>query len=104
MTIPEASPKILCAAIYIDDKIVRVNSPDNIVTGVVFCGRRHDNIMNQLAEVYPNWSEARKESTYTTGFLTTDNRYVSRKQAATIAYRASQITHLPKELYSEDLW
>ena len=40
---------ILCAALYYKDGKVHANQPKNITTGVVVCGRRHNNcygIMN----------------------------------------------------------
>ena len=38
------------------------------------------------------------------GFILSDGRFVDRKEAAEIAYRAGQIENLCRELYTESLW
>ena len=38
------------------------------------------------------------------GFLTNKGRFVSRREAARIAYDAGQLEHLQSSVFSEDLW
>lgn len=91
---------ILCSAIYYNDEKQRPNSPRNIKNGIVVTGLRHNNCIHTLHELFGN--EWRKS--YTSGFLTSENRFVEREEAANIAYNANQTKDRLKTLYSEDLW
>ena len=98
---------IICAAIHYPDlKVKLVYNPKNIQSGVVVCGRRHHNII-ELASLSIPKSIAQ---TSIEGFLTSQDRFVDRKEALIIAQKAEQIRETPKiwfkgdNLYSEDLY
>lgn len=97
--------RVICAAIWYDDKKQRGNQPLNIKTGIVACGLRHANCFPILFAVFPN-GEYKKSCIQ--GFLTNRNRFVNREEAAMIAMKAKQIDK-PKyfgglELDSSDLY
>lgn len=88
---------ILCAAINFNDTIV--------------CGRRHGDcyvIIKNLLEKYITPSDMPEREDQ--GFITSENRYVSRKEAFKIAFAQKQIIHNmfeeheDIELTSEDLY
>ena len=104
---------ILCAAIHYDDGIKYEHQPVNITTGFVVAGRRHHNAILTLyllrGEENLNKEYMGKDSQ---GFLTSDDRYVTRKEAFRIAKAAGQLL-LPSmfdpsdndiSLLSEDLY
>jgi hypothetical protein len=94
---------ILCAATHFDDGKLHVHQPKNIETGIVICGRRHHNVYATLAALKVNRLKLSKIKT-TQGFLTAQDKFVDRKEAAMIAFRACQIQRRQKSLGSEDLW
>jgi hypothetical protein len=105
MTIPQdiREEYILCAAIHFDDGRVYKHQPKNIHSGIVLCGWRHGSIFPQIGGLVKERKEIgihEKEQ----GFLTSKNRFVNRVEAALIAKAAGQITVLPTQLYSEDLY
>ena len=80
---------ILCAAIHMDDSSPYDEQPINIETGIVVCGRRHNNCMavymgltNRLLNEFP----------IIMGFITNKDRFVDRKEAYKIAVAANQIS------------
>jgi len=96
---------ILCAAIHYLTGDIHVHQPTNIRSGVVICGHRHCNCIQ--VRMLANIPRAAKE---VQGFVTSKNRFVDRKLATKIAYRAQQID-VPvndggeaTELFSEDLY
>lgn len=93
--------RILCAALHLRDGKVRVHQPVNVESGIVICGRRHHNCFTALNEFVPGW----KDDQVVQGFLTSDDRFVERKEAMGIAERAGQLL-LPAGgvLVSEDLY
>lgn len=94
--------KILCAAIWVDDGKQYVHQPTNIKSGFVICGHRHHNCFTTLSLI----CEDKKAFNYEKqqGFLTNTNRFVTREEAAIIAYKAKQIKEEVKKLFSEDLY
>lgn len=88
---------ILCAAIYINDKKNHYGQPENIKEGFIVCGRRHsdcystlkaligEDLMNRLLD------STKDISTPHQGFITSTNKYLSRKEAFVIAKKANQI-------------
>lgn len=101
--------RILCAAIWWDDGIVRSHMPKNIDSGIVACGWRHHNCFAIASWGFPNRDYLQLEDIQ--GFLTNHDRFVDRKEAFIIAQRAGQIdpvelTKFPhrEELYSEHLY
>lgn len=97
---------ILCAAIWFDDKIDHNEICLEGKTGFVICGRRHHNCFNTayiLSNKNTDYLKFEKEQ----GFITNTNRFVSRIEAAKIAFEAEQIpspTSHPAGLFSEDLY
>jgi hypothetical protein len=93
--------RILCAAIWFDDGIVHVHQPKNIQTGFVICGRRHHNCFATLSAITDKRHfEFEKEQ----GFLTNDDMFMNRVDAAKVAFEAKQTDEIKKELFSEDLY
>lgn len=116
---------ILCSAIWfksekskissIGDDIFGLTSCYNIHYGVVICGWRHANCINTYC-----FLTGKKTSTLTSvqGFVTSRNRFVTRKEAFHIAKECGQINydHINDNyvghkgvvtfeyIYSEDLW
>lgn len=98
----ESTEKILCAAIWYKELPYNVANPKNCSTGTVFCGYRHDTIIN-FKYVLTGLRNA-ESGPYVQGFLTSKNRFVSREEAAELAFASKQITQQTKYLYSEDLY
>jgi len=85
---------IICAANYYNDDIKHTHSPQNIDTGYVICGRRHHNCIEIFALIvgFPYNEYGHKiRSTEIQGFLTNTNKFVNRKEAYDIAFKANQI-------------
>ncbi len=91
---------ILCAAVHFRDGLKREHQPKNIESGIVVCGRRHHNALMTLFE----FAKEPKGEKVKQGFLTNTDRFVTRKEAAQIAYKCGQITKEQNTLFSEDLW
>ena len=87
--------RILCAAIWVDDGVERVHQPTK--TGLVYCGYRHGSIFEQISD---------RTSPKVSGFLTSDGRFVDRKEALSIAKIAGQVIgdEHPTSLFSENLY
>ncbi len=92
--------RILCAAIHIDDGFKYDHQPKNIETGYVICGRRHHNCI-QLSVILGH-TPVKQNSVQ--GFVTSDDLFLNRADAARFAYEHGQITIPTKTLFSEDLW
>ena len=92
---------IVCAAIWYSDGIQYDAQPKNIDLGYVMCGRRHHNIIILHAELL-NIKTAKKNTVQ--GFLTSDDRFVTRKQAGKIAFECGQISKESNCLTSEELY
>lgn len=96
--------RIICAAIWIQDGRIPpyAHQPRNISNGYVICGLRH---LNCITTVNILTGKTMKSFEYTQGFLTSDNKFVNRKEAFWIALHAKQIPQqIPKELHSEDIY
>lgn len=105
--------RILCAAIHFDDGQVREQQPCNIATGIVVCGRRHHNCFATVEFLESEGRTVRKAvNGVRQGFLTSADRFVTRREAAEIAVRAEQVAAAAvtkpdgtfAALYSEDLY
>ncbi len=101
---------ILCAAIHVKDCNTHENQPKNIKSGFVITGRRHFNCyytLSLMGDGYNKFMIGREGQ----GFVTSEDRYVDRKEAYKIAFAADQITGPNKGcpenemgLSSEDLY
>lgn len=98
-------PYILCATVLFKDGNKHAHQPTNIDEGIVICGRRHHNcfiITNDLHD--GTFIKKRFHDNIVQGFLTSDDRFVDRKEAGQIAYKAGQISKPTDCLLSEDLY
>lgn len=68
--------------------------------GKVWTGIRHNEIIEQMIQEGGLFSIDQIEQ----GFLTSEGRFVSRYDAALIAFGAGQVDILKNSLSSEDLW
>lgn len=105
--------RILCAAIWFKDLELkrpevlepRGYRPYNVDRGVVLSGWRHPSCMYQMVAIYGKKMHEVGEKVQ--GFLTSNNRFVDREEAANVAMLAGQIYDLKfsnTKLYSEDLY
>lgn len=86
MTHHQEKCEIVCSAIKLEN-------------GHIYRGLRHHNCIMKAHE-----AGEQKPLDTNQGFWTSDARYVSREEAAVIAYEAGQIKEPKETLYSEDLW
>ena len=91
---------ILCSAIWYNDGKSYSHQPSNIESGYVIAGRRHHNCIITNYILF----NRKTETDNITGFLTNDNKFVHRWEAAEIAYKAKQIKNRVTILMSEDLY
>lgn len=104
--------KILCAAIWYKDlpliKTFDCNVlPKNCDRGLVFCGFRHPHCMYSMISITGKRSCESEVGEYIQGFVTSEGRFVDRKEAWTIAEKNNQIVCQSGgkgTLYSEDLY
>ena len=89
---------ILCAAIWVNDKQKHEQQPKNVEIGYVICGRRHHNCYQTVKDLKGDVNTYFKsldmsDDNYREhqGFITSLDRYVSRKEGWTIAKSNSQI-------------
>lgn len=90
---------ILCAAIWFKDGKEHPHQPRNIKSGFVICGRRHHNIF-VIASMIDK--DLHKDSSQ--GFLTSEDRFLDRYEAAELAMSRKQIGKETNLLFSEDLY
>jgi hypothetical protein len=98
---------ILCAANHYNDGEKQIHGPKNIESGFVICGRRHHNCIGIFAKMvgFPYDENGLKlMNTEEQGFITNTDRFVSREEAAEIAFAAGQIKKQTTRLFSEDLY
>jgi hypothetical protein len=89
---------ILCAAIYVNDNKKHEQQPKNIDTGFVICGRRHNNCYQTIKDLkgdvniyFKSLGISDNNHRENQGFITSLDRYVSRKEAWKIAKLNNQI-------------
>lgn len=98
---------LLCSAIWYMDLPTMRLLPKNCNKGIVLCGWRHGNIIAQMETTMGLRTVVNGEKSvgkYEQGFLTSDNRFVGRKEAAELAFRSGQIKEMKTYLFSEDVW
>lgn len=81
-------------------KLAAVQLPD-VYYKLILTGKNHADIIWTVSVVYKE-SEV-KVTQNMQGFVTSEGRFVNRREAAEIAYIAKQITKRKKELFSEDI-
>jgi hypothetical protein len=91
---------ILCAAIWINDNQKHEQQPENIETGFVICGRRHNNCYQTITDLKGDINEYFKSLNISDeyyrehqGFITSMDRYVNRKEGWKIAKENNQIQY-----------
>jgi hypothetical protein len=98
---------ILCSAIWYKDLPTMRLLPKNCNKGIVLCGWRHANIIAQMQATMGLRSVIKGDNSvgyYEQGFLTSDNIFVDRFEAAKIAFESGQLKIQKPYLFSEDLW
>lgn len=69
----------------------------------IMCGKRHCDVFEKMYKLGIKYDK----NTHIQGFWTNDNRFVDRKEAIAIAWKANQINDDKLkcgELFSEDVW
>jgi hypothetical protein len=94
---------VICAAIHFKAAPTAMHLPKNIEKGVVIGGWRHHNCFSTYAALSGNRTPLDYEPAVQ-GFLTSDDRFVDRREAAKIALAAGQVKEELKVLFSEDLY
>jgi len=94
---------IRCAAIYYNDGKEYPHQPRNIDSGYVLCGLRHHNCFVMRNDINDGKSRNNRRGNIQ-GFLTSKDRFVTRKEAAQIAFNVGQIAEPVDVLFSEDLY
>ena len=95
---------VICAAIWFNDGKKHKHQPRNIDSGFVVAGRRHHNVFLTVADIKDVPYKDYGYSENIQGFLTSDDRFVNRKEAGQIAFDAGQTAKLTECLFSEDLY
>ena len=95
---------IICAAIWFNDGKKHEHQPRNIDSGFVVAGGRHHNVYLTVADIKDVPYKDYGYSENIQGFLTSDDRFVNRKEAGQIAFDAGQTAKLTECLFSEDLY
>lgn len=97
---------LLCAAIWFKDGKMYEHQPKNIDAGFVVCGRRHRNCY-KTAWIF---NKGKVEHLLETGnkalegYITSDDRFVDRKEGGEIAFSVGQTSSLKDCLFTEDLY
>lgn len=97
--------RILCAAIWWNDKKKHPHPARNVEYGWVVCGMRHHNIFPILTQMGRDTKNQLQDDNETTqGFMTSNDDFVNRTRAGEIAFKAGQTKNEPVQLFSEDLY
>lgn len=96
------STYIICSAIWFCDGKIYDHQPFNIKSGFVIAGHRHHNCF--MTAYILNKDEKIQGTKDVQGFITSDNRFVDRKEGGQIAFDAKQTKELKTMLFSEDLY
>jgi hypothetical protein len=95
-------PYIICAAIWFKDGKKYSHQPRNVESGFVAFGRRHYNCYLSMS---PDGDFSKMNfSDNEQGFLTSDDRFLDRKESGLLAFEVGQIDKLTECLFSEDLY
>lgn len=92
--------KIVCSAIWYKKGDKLQHTCINVDEGIVLFGLRHT-MWDLLVRLYPDYKQ---DHCTVQGFLTSENRFVERNEAAEIAFKSGQTEENKKFLYSEDLY
>ena len=100
--ISDGKPYIICAAIWFKDENIHVHQPRNIISGLVVAGRRHHNCY--LTAFALKDQEFIEKLDNVQGFITSDDRFLDRKEAGKLALEVGQIEKVTECLFSEDIY
>lgn len=89
---------ILCAAVHHENDKRYIHQPHNIFLGIVVTGYRRQHSIENLERITGIIGPA-----HIKGFLTSENRFVDRKEAYTIAFNANQIIGPNKGIPTNDI-
>ena len=95
---------VVCAAVWFQNGVQYPHQPTNINNGHVVCGHRHHNCFMTVSVLR---GEDYKESEYgmvVQGFITSEYRFLNRKEAGKLAWENQQINKETDCLFSEDLY
>lgn len=95
---------VACAAIWYKDQPTAKILPVNIDKGVVVCGLRHGHCIHTFVALTSKRSVIPECGEYVQGFITNKDRFVDRKEADEIAFKAGQIDKPDGCLFSEDIY
>lgn len=100
---PIPAPYIICAAVHYPVGFKQKDQPVNIEKGYVIAGRRHSNCYQVLEMLGINIGSCDRSNE---GFLTSDNRFLNRAEAAILAKERGQllVNYTPEILISENLY
>lgn len=101
---------ILCSAVWYVELPLVYNGipsdllrPKNCERGIVFCGLRHPHCLYQMVAMTGKYQHEAGEEVQ--GFLTSENRFVDRKEGAKIhVSNGGKLNYSTTDLYSEDLY
>lgn len=93
---------IVCSATWFDDGKMHQGQPHNITTGKVYCGINHAHIFSLIGGTVRSRRQSGIKAEIQ-GFITNENRFVTRHEAGFIAYHAGQTRGQMRTLYSEHL-
>jgi hypothetical protein len=104
-----AEERILCAAIWFNDGLKHEHQPKGIPSGYVVAGRRHHNVYITHSIISKGAIVSDKLITAPSmpqeqGFLTSLDRFITRQEAAELAFENGQIKKRTGQLFSEDLY
>lgn len=98
--------KIHCSAIWYKNQVIP-NIPrkaSNVTEGTVLTGKRHNEIIEQFYDLTSLRTVTSECGEYEQGFLTCFSKFVTRQEAAKIAFKAKQLKKEKLILYSEDIF
>src|SRR6478752_8153270 len=100
---------IICAAIHIDDKMEHLAQPPNVKTGFVVCGRRHSDcyqtiifLRGDIDDFFKSLGISAADQRKCQGFMTSNNRYVDRREAYKLAKENNQIEYGGEAIENDD--
>ena len=111
-TTQSLNERITCSAVWYKELPDSVFKPVNVDKGIVVCGHRHANcidIVKSLSELRSVQFAPDGVGESIQGFMTSENRFVDRLEAAEIAVKAGQVyrnflSNPLIGLFSEDLY
>lgn len=97
--------RIICSGIWFKDNKKHFHQPINIKTGFVVAGLRHHNCYATIECLSKKDSIGDMENMENIeGFITSENFFVNRIEAAEIAYKSGQIKEKVSKLFSENIY